>query len=84
MNNHTIRIGKVMNVSGNAATVKFESLEGTTSGMLPVIRTPGNVSLNAAEGHTHKVTALAWLPSVGDKVLCVYDSAGTGYILGLV
>lgn len=34
--------------------------------------------------HMHKLTILPWMPKVNERVLCLFDQTGNGFVLGRV
>ncbi|MEY8576079.1 hypothetical protein AALD01_17310 [Oscillospiraceae bacterium 21-37] len=57
------------------------------SGWLYVLQHPGaKITVEAADGHTHKAALGEWMPKVNEQVLAVYlpVDSGDGFILGVV
>lgn len=68
----------------NRARVRFSEQH---SGWLYVLQHPeAKVSVEAADGHTHKAALGEWMPKVNDQVLAVYlpVPGGDGFVLGVV
>lgn len=87
-----IRIGKVNDVKDEERTARvfFEDTK-VMSGWLKVIASPPFIpgkdvpqETESADGHRHSLVIKPWMPSVGDKVLCIFLPCfdGDGYILG--
>lgn len=89
-----LRIGRVsdVNESNCAVRVRFES-EDMTSGWLKVLQTPHKIGSKSpctvtlpSSGDTLSGDVDAWMPTVGETVLCVYGGEwnSDGYVLGAV
>ena len=92
-----LRIGRVsdVNESNCAVRVRFES-EDMTSGWLKVLQTPHQILINGSVSpctvtlpnseDTVSADVGAWMPTVGETVLCVYGGEwnSDGYVLGAV
>lgn len=93
-----VRIGTVSAVDedNRAARVRFDT-ENLTSGWLKVLCSPPNVTTNGKNDDTDGdiksdekndgesvVEVSAWLPKVGETVLCIYGDGfnADGYIIG--
>ena len=91
-----IRIGIVSDVKAPFVRVYFKS-DDMMSGWLkvinysPIIPTQKTDTASGGSGeaafaeHSHGITIEAWMPNVGDTVLCLYDNTtfnGDGYVLG--
>ena len=64
----TVKIGTVESVNGNRAKVRFQR-ERTASAELTVLRTDEESR---------------WVPKPGEKVVCLMQSGGTGFIAGAI
>lgn len=90
-----LRIGTVSDVSGRTVRVHFEDVD-IISGWLPVVYRPpyiprtGTTSGGSGEAsfasHSHEISVSDWIPSVGEKVLCIYGDgfSADGYVLGAI
>ncbi len=87
-----IRTGIVMDINAGKrlARVKFP---GEHSGWLYVLQHMGAaVTVETADGHTHRALLDVWMPQVNDQVLVLYlpvdgvngVDIGDGFILGVV
>lgn len=93
-----VRIGKVSAVDkeNRAARVRFDA-DNVTSGWLKVLCSPPNVTTGGKNDDTDGdnkndeenssesgVEVSAWLPKVGETVLCIYGDEfnADGYIIG--
>lgn len=89
-----LRVGKVssVDVANLAARVQFDA-DNVTSGWLKVLQTPPKVTASGkfydSESGSDKnveikVDVSAWMPAVGDTVVCIYGDGfnADGYIIG--
>lgn len=84
-----VRIGKVssINASQNTVRVIFPDLNNMVSGNLRLVqRMGGSVRIGSAgaQPHSHEASLGAWLPEIGEMVLCLYLPVedGDGFVLG--
>lgn len=89
-----VRVGIVTAVDKpkRRARVRFPELD-IVSDFLYVLKTPPFIPekdktqrTETAEAHTHNLIINPWLPSVNDKVLCLFIpcEGGDGFILGAI
>lgn len=81
-----IQIGTVAGVNGTKARVFFQGTGMTSDWLYVLQRTGETVTVQTADGHTHKAEAGTWIPSIGDNVLVAYlpVSGADGFILGKI
>lgn len=76
-----VRVGTVSSVDAGRRTARvlFEDLDNMVSGDLSILRFPG-----VRDAEQRAVSN--WMPSVGDKVICLYLPVfnGGGAVLGVV
>ena len=92
--NSMIRVGIVSDVNPDKlrARVYFPDLNNMVSDWLYVLqrsKAPSNVTVEAAEGHTHEASGAdqgKWIPEVNDMVVVVYTYGFNtdGYIVGVI
>lgn len=85
-----VRVGIVssVNVAKKTARVIFPDYDDMVSGDLYILQHPASITV-AESGdpvHTHTASFGAWMPAVGQSVLCLYIPVenGDGFILGVI
>ena len=84
-----VRVGIVssVNASKKTARVIFPDYDNMVSGDLHILQHPTSVAVaeSGDPAHTHTASLGAWMPAVGQSVLCLYVPVenGDGFILGV-
>jgi hypothetical protein len=79
-----IRVGKVEAVNGTKVRVFYEDTGNHTGWISVLQRSGGTVTVETADGHTHKATTATWVPVVNQYVLVAYLPLrnSDGYVIG--
>lgn len=77
-----IKIGTVESVSGKRAKVRFKG-KATSSAELTILQNTAELT-GYADSHRHTVSR--WVPTVGQKVVCLMIPGGNGqgFIVGAI
>lgn len=81
-----VRIGVVSSVEGHRARVYFEDVDMVSGWLYVLQHSGGAVTVGQAQEHTHTARTGFWMPSVGQRVVCLYLPVfnGDGFVLGAV